>query len=109
MEKLPRKGTLWTWTVQQFPPPHPYAGDLDNFVPFGVGYVELPEGIRVEARLSTHDPDELESLLLGMQLLLLLGAKRASGELLDKRARMGEDVSDFAGTSSSSCRGSSDK
>ena len=52
---LSRKGKLWTWTVQRFPPPAPpFIGDPESFVPFGVGYVERPEGIRVEARLTEN-------------------------------------------------------
>lgn len=69
---LARRGVLWTWTVQRFPPPvPPYAGsaDRDSFVPFGVGYVELPEGIRVEGRLTENDAEKLE---IGMQMELVL-------------------------------------
>ena len=43
--ELGTRGTLWTWTVQGFPPKAPpYVGDTDpqTFLPFGVGYVELP-------------------------------------------------------------------
>jgi len=57
---LSRRGELWTWTIQRFPPPHPWIGDPKTFEPFGVGYVELPEGVRIEARLTTADPDALE-------------------------------------------------
>ena len=57
---LSRRGELWTWTIQRFPPPPPYVGAVDRFEPYGVGYVELPEGVRVEARLTTANPDELE-------------------------------------------------
>ena len=41
---LARRGRLWAWTTQEFPPPSPpYAGPSGrDFVPFGVGYVELP-------------------------------------------------------------------
>lgn len=67
---LSRRGTLWTWTVQRFPPPAPpYVGDRDFFVPFGVGYVELPEGLRVEARLTESDPDALR---IGMDMELVI-------------------------------------
>ncbi len=68
---LSRRGKLWTWTVQRFPPPPPYSGpaDRERFVPFGVGYVELPEGIRVEARLAENDP---ERLAIGMDMELVL-------------------------------------
>ncbi len=66
---LSRRGKLWTWTVQHFPPPHPYAGDLENFVPFGVGYVELAEGLRVESRLTENDPERLR---IGMEMEMVI-------------------------------------
>lgn len=66
---LHRRGTLWTWTIQRFPPPHPYAGDTDNFVPYGVGYIELPEGVRVESRLTVNDPEKLG---IGMEMELVV-------------------------------------
>jgi uncharacterized OB-fold protein len=69
---LGRRGKLWTWTVQHFPPPvPPYAGpaDRDSFVPFGVGYVDLPEGIRIESRLTENDPDRLE-IDMDMELVI---------------------------------------
>lgn len=56
---LSRRGQLWTWTIQRFPPPPPWIGDPRRFEPYGVGYVELPEGVRVEGRLTTANPDEL--------------------------------------------------
>jgi len=66
---LSRSGTLWSWTIQRFPPPVPYTGptDRETFTPYGVGYVELPEGIRVEGRLTENDPSKLE---IGMQMEL---------------------------------------
>jgi uncharacterized OB-fold protein len=62
---LPRSGTLVTWTTQGFPPGAPYAGPTgDDFVPFGVGLVQLGLGedavIRVEGRLTENDPAKLE-------------------------------------------------
>ena len=58
--RLGRRGTLWTWTIQCFPPKSPpYAGDPDAFEPYGVGYVELPGEVRVEARLTESDPSKL--------------------------------------------------
>ncbi len=67
---LSRRGKLWSWTIQRFPPPvPPYTGpaERESFVPFGVGYVELPEGIRVEGRLTLNDPAQLE---IGMEMEL---------------------------------------
>jgi uncharacterized protein len=72
VEKLPlsRRGTLWTWTVQNFPPPvPPYAGSVEHFKPFGVGYIELAEGLRVEARLTENDEGKLR---IGMEMELIV-------------------------------------
>lgn len=58
-----RRGTLWTWTVQNFPPKSPpYLADTDpeRFKPFGVGYVEIPGQVKVETRLTEADPGRLE-------------------------------------------------
>jgi uncharacterized protein len=58
---LPRSGTLVTWTTQGFPPGAPYAGPAgDDFVPFGVGLVQLGDVIRVEGRLTENDPAKLK-------------------------------------------------
>ena len=68
---LSPRGKLWTWTIQNFPPPKPYAGDPRSFVPFGVGYIELPEGVRVEARLTENDAGRLR---IGMDMELVIEA-----------------------------------
>jgi uncharacterized protein len=68
--ELPRRGTLWTFTTQNFrPPAPPYAGDdtAETFQPFAVGYVELPGALRVEARLTEADPAKL---FIGQQMEL---------------------------------------
>jgi uncharacterized OB-fold protein len=68
--RLARRGTLWTWTIQCFPPKSPpYAGDPDEFEPYGVGYVELAGELRVEARLTEADPERLR---IGMPMELVL-------------------------------------
>ena len=69
---LDRRGTLWTWTVQNYPPKAPpYAGDADpdTFRPYGVGYVEIEGKVRVEARLTQADP---ERLAIGQEVELVL-------------------------------------
>jgi len=67
---LGRRGTLWSWTIQCFPPKSPpYGGDPDAFEPYGVGYVELPGEVRVEARLTEADPRRLR---IGMPMELTL-------------------------------------
>ena len=70
--ELSRQGTLWTWTIQGFPPKAPpYAGNADaaTFEPFGVGYVELPGQVKVEARLTEADPSKLR---IGMEMELVV-------------------------------------
>lgn len=66
---LSRRGRLWAWTTQEFPPPAPpYVGPTgDAFVPYGVGYVELANEVKVETRLTTTN-----GLRVGMGLELVL-------------------------------------
>jgi uncharacterized OB-fold protein len=67
---LARRGRLWAWTTQDFPPPSPPfagAGGRD-FVPFGVGYVDLGD-VKVETRLTEADPEVLQT---GMEMELVV-------------------------------------
>lgn len=71
---LPRRGTLVAWTTQGFPPGAPYKGPTGkDFVPFGVGLVQLgldqDAVVRVEGRLTENDPAKLE---FGMQVELTM-------------------------------------
>ena len=65
LEEIPlsRKGKLWTYTVIRHKPPGDYKGP-DPFVPFGLGLVEIPEGIRVLSPIKC----DLEKLNVGMEL-----------------------------------------
>ena len=76
---LPRRGTLWTWTTQDFLPKEPYAsGEPDEtFQPYGVGLVQLGDEVRVEARLTEADPAELD---FGMEVELVVVPFRQDGE-----------------------------
>ena len=55
--ELPTRGTLWTWTTQGFRPKGPPEGYYlgpetdEDFVPYFIGYVELPGHCKVESRL----------------------------------------------------------
>lgn len=64
--KLHTEGTLWTWTVQRFPPKSPpYMPPPEGFSPFALGLVELAGGDRVLALLDVADP---ASVHIGMRL-----------------------------------------
>ena len=74
------EGKLWSWTVQGFQPKAPYNGGEpeEDFVPYGVGYVEMPGGVKVESRLTIADP---ERLVIGMPMTLtLLPYRQVAGE-----------------------------
>jgi len=66
---LPRRGTVVTWTTQEFLPKPEFAGgqNAQTFAPFAVGLVELGDDVRVEARLTEKDP---ENIRIGMEVEL---------------------------------------
>lgn len=78
---LPRRGQLWAWTTQGFPPPSPpYVGvGGKDFVPYGVGYVELPGEVKVETRLTVADPEQLE-IGMTMELVVMPFGTNEAGE-----------------------------
>ena len=58
--ELARRGTVWAHTVQRFPPKTPpYVPPAEGFTPFAVGYVELPDGVKVEALLDSAESEDL--------------------------------------------------
>lgn len=67
LEEIPlsRKGKLWTYTIIRHKPPGDYKGP-DPFTPFGLGLVELPEGIRVLSPIHC----DLKRISIGMELEL---------------------------------------
>lgn len=77
--ELATRGDLWTWTIQCFAPKAPpyLEGGVEEFEPFGVGYVELPGEVRVEARLTENDPERLR---IGMPMELTLIPVPGAGE-----------------------------
>jgi uncharacterized OB-fold protein len=65
---LPRRGTLWTFTTQQFipkSPPYAIVETPETFRPFAVGYVEFDGLVKVEGRLTEPDAAKLE---IGMEM-----------------------------------------
>ena len=68
---LPRQGTLWTFTTQDFLPKEPYASGetMETFKPYGVGMVQLGDEVRVEGRLTESDVTKLQ---IGMEVELVV-------------------------------------
>jgi len=56
-------GEVWTYTVVRYKPPGDYKGP-DPFVPFAMGLVELPEGLRVLAPIG----GDVEAVMIGMKV-----------------------------------------
>ena len=62
---LSTSGIVWAHTVQRFPPKSPpYVPPVGGFTPFAVGWVELSEGIRIEAILDSENVDDLHGALV---------------------------------------------
>jgi len=73
--QLPRRGTLWAWTIQRFMPKEPYRSSetAQTFRQYGLGYVELPGALRVESRLTENDPAKLR---IGQEMELVVYVHR---------------------------------
>jgi uncharacterized protein len=56
---LQREGTIWSWSVQRFAPKAPPYIGYQPFEPFAFGYVELPDEVIVETRLTGFAFDAL--------------------------------------------------
>jgi uncharacterized OB-fold protein len=65
--ELPSRGILWSFTIQRFAPKSPPYRAAGAFLPFAVGYVELPGALIVESRLTDVD---FEHLHVGMPMQL---------------------------------------
>lgn len=50
-------GRLWSWTTQNISPKAPYFlhENKENFEIYGVGFIEMPCGIKVKSRLQVSD------------------------------------------------------
>ncbi len=52
-------GTLWSFTVQYYPPPPPAKYD-EPFEPYALGLIDLPEGLRVLSKVTADDIEAIE-------------------------------------------------
>lgn len=75
---LPPRGRIWSWTIQRFRPKSPPYIGPDAFEPFAIGYVELPDAVIVEARLTGIAFDAIR-IGMEMQTVIQPFATDASG------------------------------
>jgi uncharacterized OB-fold protein len=75
---LPRRGVLWTYTIQRFRPKTPYDGPTE-FEAYPVGYVNLGDEVLVESRLSAP-PDRAPRIGEAMELIFTPYTRRADGD-----------------------------
>jgi uncharacterized OB-fold protein len=61
-------GTLWSYTIQHYPPPPPAKYD-EPYQPYAMGMVDLDDGLRVLTRFST---DNVDALRPGMPVELVI-------------------------------------
>ena len=69
---LPNRGTIWTFTTQEFRPKEPYIGPEpkdQDWQPYGVAYVDLGDVVKVEARLTESDWHKLK---IGQEVKMVL-------------------------------------
>ena len=70
------RGTVWSYSVQYYPPPPPAKYD-EPYVPYALAMVDMDDGLRVLARISTRDP---ESVRPGMAVELVIERLYVNGE-----------------------------
>ena len=64
---LSRRGKLYSYTIQYYPPPPPFK--MEPFEPYGIGLIEFPEGIRVMGMLTGC---KLEDIKIGMDVEMVI-------------------------------------
>lgn len=75
---LPPRGRIWSWTIQRFRPKSPPYIGPEAFEPFAIGYVELPDAVIVETRLTGIAFDAIR-IGMEMQTVIQPFATDASG------------------------------
>ena len=65
---LSSTGKLYAFSVMYYPAPPPYKPP-EPFVPYGAGWIELPEGLVLYSLLTENDPKKLK---IGMDMELVI-------------------------------------
>jgi len=68
--ELSRRGTVWSYTDAQYQPPAPYISRHEEYVPFALAAVELPEGLVVLGQVA--DGYGVDDLRVGTEVELVV-------------------------------------
>jgi uncharacterized OB-fold protein len=66
---LSKKGKLYSFTIQYYQPPKPFV-PANPFVPFGIGLVEFPEGVRICGQMVDCNPEKDLKLNLDVEMII---------------------------------------
>ena len=69
---LGKNGTLWSFTVQRYPPAEPFklgSAKREDWVPRVLGWVELPQGPRVLSIVENCKPEDAK---IGMEVEMFI-------------------------------------
>jgi uncharacterized OB-fold protein len=86
-------GTLWSYTIVRHKPPGDYRGP-DPFQPFGMGLVELPDGIRVLAPLGCRVADLCIGLAMRFHPFVRIDADGSETVCFDFTLQLSEAAND---------------
>ncbi|MGE4429722.1 MAG: Zn-ribbon domain-containing OB-fold protein [Sphingobium sp.] len=67
--RLSPKGVLYSWTRQQYQPPTPFR--MDDWKPYLIGLVDLPEGLRVLGMLDMGEEEAAIGMAVRVECLAL--------------------------------------
>jgi uncharacterized OB-fold protein len=68
--ELSRRGTVWSYTDAQYQPPPPYIPATDEYQPFALAAVQLPEGLVVLGQVA--DGFGVADLTVGTEVELVV-------------------------------------
>lgn len=68
--ELSRRGTVWSYTDAQYQPPAPYIPASEEYVPFALAAVQLPEGLVVLGQVA--DGFGVDDLTVGTEVELVV-------------------------------------
>jgi uncharacterized OB-fold protein len=78
--ELSRQGKVYSFTIEYYKPPILLPGQ-EEFEPYAVAWVELPEGIRVVGMMTQCDPEKVK---VGMDVELVVEKLYTDGEGADR-------------------------